>query len=75
MTAELCEESHPDHPAVLCDKLKPCYAYHANSEHELTWGDRPIPGDRLSDPAGLVNLVQRIRQYGDRENHRTSRLA
>jgi hypothetical protein len=61
--SELCEEPHPDRPTVLCDKPKPCFAYHCNSEHHETWGDRPIPGDRLSDPHGLINLVRRIREY------------
>lgn len=61
--ADLCEIPHPDHPEVLCDKPKPCYAYCCNSEHHLTWNDRPIPGDKRPDPARMVDLVQTIRRY------------
>jgi hypothetical protein len=58
-----CEEPNPDHPEVLCDKQKPCYAYHCNAVAGMTWGFRDIPGDKTSDPGRLIGLAQQIRRY------------
>jgi hypothetical protein len=61
--ADLCDEVHPEHPEVICDKSKPCYAYHQSQQHRMTWGERELPMSKTSNPMVLVNMARQIRSH------------
>lgn len=39
----LCLAPNPSDSAVLCDKPKPCYGYHANVTASQSWPGNPLP--------------------------------
>jgi hypothetical protein len=61
--AELCNEPHPELPQVLCDKPKPCWAYHQNVLAKETWGVREMPQHESATPGALIRMARRIRDH------------
>ena len=47
MAAETCRTEHPDQPGVYCERIPPCWGYHAQGR--ITWpSDIEHPGTRAS---------------------------
>lgn len=46
---DVCNEPHPDHPDILCDKAMPCLGYHENIPAALTWDGLPLPEKQTAE--------------------------
>lgn len=52
-----CQQPHPEHPQVLCDKDTPCYGYHANAQDKAVWPGTPLPPS-TTDPKGKTRKAK-----------------
>lgn len=55
---EICEESHPEHPEVLCDKPVPCYHLHASRKYpeHSPWDNDAVPPSRVSSGGARARM-------------------